>query len=295
MRRFRSYKFHGAVDFAAKMPWAGFLIQGAQVASDLWGVGLQLGGVMGFVSDTMWGWIRRNEGNGTVFRPPPPSDLLGKAVRYLTGWSAHYTGGDWLSYEDHWLLLAADIVATDIVMANFTAQQFDQSTVEWLHKPGLYHEPWNPATIEALRSVGWKPQAEYSPPYEGLNFRSTNYEILKREAELFPNFLQSARRDFPRTTSASMFQYTAGELAQRLLTWGTGAQEIGTPVFEPEEYVFARMFEWGVLPPAPTSGEAIGRMVERALQIARANGEELPRLATMRAAAVEVWGSYDER
>lgn len=285
---------HGASDFLVKTPWLSVLLQGGQVAADLWGVGLQLGGVMGFVSDTMWGWVRRNEGNGVVFRGPPPSDILGKAIRFLTSIPAQWTGGDWLSYEDHWLLLAAQVVATDVVMQNFTADQFGASIDQWIDGGAVYHEPWYPATVEMLRSKGWAPQAEYSPPHEGLNFRSTNREILEREAELFPRFLQAARADFPASTSAWAFQYLAAELCQRFLSWGTGKDSAGVPVFDPEEYVFARMFEWGVLPPPPSGREAIELMIERALQIARANGEELPRLATMRAAANEVWGGFVE-
>lgn len=292
MRRFRSKSAVRVADFVRKFPWKSFLIQAPQVTADMWGVGLQLGGIMGVMADVIYAPIRLLQGESVVVRLPPPSDPLGKALNYLNGGSTHLAGGGWLSYEDHWLLLAADVVATTIVMQNFSALEFERHIDTWLPSKIVYHEPWLPATREVLFENGWIEGGPYHPPYAGFGPDTTYAQLMEEEARRFPAFLQEARLDFPAKTHASVFQLVAADLAEELLTWGTGTDRIGKDVFEPKELAFARLFEAGVFPPGETGNEVMDFMLDRSLEISRALGRELPARFDLQQAAIEVWGGF---
>jgi len=290
MKRFRAKSAVRVADFVRKFPWKGFLIQAPQVTADIWGVGVQLGGIMGLLAEATYGAVRALAGQSVVVRGPPPSDAVGKALNYLSGAGWQYSGAGWLSVEDHWLLLAADVVATTIVMDQFSADQFSARIDGFIDQPFLYQEPWHPATRQMLFEQGWGANGSYHPPYFGMGPQSTFRDVIGVEAERFPSFLSEAREDFPASTSSTMFQFAAAELAERLLSWGTGSEEIGKDVFDPEEYSLARMFETGVFPPSEEAGELVERFIERALGIARAGGRSLPGFAELSMAANEVWG-----
>lgn len=294
MRRFRISRIERVASFTAKFPWLSFALQAPQVTASIWGVGLQLGGVMGMISESMYGAVRRALGSPVIVRGPPPSDPVGKAIQYLTGGSPHYGGGAWLSYEDHWTLLAADIVAAELIMANFPASSFDASVPEWLDGPLVYREPWHASTLQALTDLGWRPDMPVRPAVPGVEPGATHRDLLGKLAADFPSFLNEARVDFPVGVPTVMYQNAAADLAQRILTWGTGSDSLGAPVYDDEEYVFARMFEHGIFPPMPTDDGAIARMVSRAVDIGRAVRGGLPGRNDMISAANEVWGSYSE-
>jgi hypothetical protein len=63
-------------------------------------------------------------------------------------------------------------------------------------------------------------------------------------------------------------------------------------VFDPEELTLARMFEYGIFPPAWSEFSLMGDFIQRSLDFAIAAGRDLPGPIEMRSAAVEVWGEY---
>lgn len=292
MRRLRTKNVVKVAEFVKKFPWLSFALQAPQVTADIWGVGLQLGSVMGFVSDTIWSMVRVPFGGSVNFRGPPPSDPLGKAVNYLAAPTYHHGRGAVWDYADHWLLLAADAIAIRIVMENFSPSVLEGRVDEVLAAPVLYHEPWHPATIEVLSEKGFVPGGEYASPFVDLPARPTYGQALGYLGDSFPQYLSSIRSDFPASVSSTAYANVLAELAEEILTWGLPEKSIGSDVFDVFEYTLARFFEYGIFPPSGTEAEAIELMIERSIEIAEAMGQLYPGRVAMEAAAQEVWGGY---
>ena len=292
MKRLRTKSAVRVAEFVSKFPLKSFLLQAPQVTADLWGVGIQLGSIMGIIGDSIYAGIRALGGARVTLRGPPPSDPLSKAVNYLISPMHHHAGGALWSYEDHWLLLAADVIAMRIVMDRMGPALFEQRGVEALDYPVPMQEPWHPATRAALGELGWSPSIELRSPYDQEGGAVTYRDVMTQNVAQYPGYLEQIRVDFPASSSATIYANILAEITEEVLTWGTGFVTIGKDVFDVEEYTLARMFEFGVLPPDDISVDLIDWMIQRSIEIARAGGRDLPDRGSMILAANEVWGGY---
>jgi len=292
MKRLRTKSAVRVAEFVSRFPLKSFLLQAPQVTADLWGVGIQLGSIMGFVADAMYGALRAVGGAKVTFRGPPPSDAGRIAASYLVQPAYHHGGGSMWSYEDHWLLLAADVIALRILMAERWADRPGERAGDILSSPVIHHGPWKQSTIEVLREQGWRGGDDYRPPFAGMSEESTYGDVMSRLVDDYPSYLEQIRVDFPASSSATIYANILAEITEELLTWGTGVTSIGKDVFDVEEYTLARMFEFGVLPPDDISVDLIDWMIQRSIEIARAGGRDLPDRGSMILAANEVWGGY---
>lgn len=112
IRRGRAGRLTAASAFlSSKFPWLPFAIQGGQVLYNYTGYGLQLGVIMGGVTDSVWSLYRRAQGTDVRIVGPPPSDPVSKAGRYLSqSWLAPYVA-PFLSEEEVKLVVGAEAAA----------------------------------------------------------------------------------------------------------------------------------------------------------------------------------------
>jgi len=204
----------------------------------------------------------------------------------------HHAAGAFFSYEDHWLLLAADVVALRIVMERSNPAIFEQRGMELLDYPVIMQEPWHPATRAALAEVGWSEGIDYRTVLDTGEHRTTYREVIADYMNRFPKYLEEIRVEFPASASATMYANAFAEICEALLTWGTGYESIGKDIFEPQELALARFFEYGIFPPLGTEDQVIDWMIQRSIEIARGAGRDLPTRGEMILAANEAWGGY---
>jgi hypothetical protein len=286
----RRYRIDRAAQFLTKFPWFSFLMQAPQALYSLTGYGVILGSVMGFATDLLWGAIQLPFGGGIQFNAPPASDPIMKAARYVSQPAYHYHHGEMFSYEDHWLLLAADIVATGILMQAYSATDLLPRLDTIVQAKVLPWEPWYPATMEALYSEGWQPGAGQVAPILGMSEQPTYLEAMQTIGAGFPRWMQNVRLDFPASYSTTAFQLALFGAGHDVLTWANGGDDAFVPVYEPEEIAVARLFEYGIFPPDDVELEQVELYVTRSLEIAQALGRKYPARSDVLAAAAEAWG-----
>lgn len=127
----------------------GDLLQAAQAADTITGVGLTLGSVMGFASDIMWAPYRALKGDRVEIRLPPEGDPLTKAYRLMMGAPQQWYARDILSPEDHAILIAAQTIATDIIQTQGTPPPDDRVN-EALNYQIPTFIPWEQSSLQAL-------------------------------------------------------------------------------------------------------------------------------------------------
>jgi hypothetical protein len=282
-----------AQEFVRKFPLKGFLFQAPQalytVTKELTGTGygLVLGSIEGFKSDVVWAVLRGNPLEKTRINGPPPSDLLGKAYRYLLQAPFQYFRGADLSYDDHWLLSAADAVATRIIQEATPVADLDERWAVAKDSPLIDFEPWHPASLELFAELGLDWRAPQAPPISGMDDNASYFDVLGEVLAGYPVMIEEARADFPATTAATALQLIINENGLDVLNYLAGGDAGVVPVFEPEELTFARLFEAGIFPPADTPGDLLGVFLERALELARALGLDLPGPRELRTVATE--------
>lgn len=277
---------------ARKFPLYSFLLQAPQVTADLWGVGIQLGAVMGTMSDSLYALVRAPFGRGVTFRGPPASDLLSKAARYLMQPAVHTVGGDWFSYEDHWLLAAADAVAVNVISGFGPGSAIESRIDPFMAAPIVRGEPWHPATLAALADAGISLEGSYVAPFAGADVGYTFREWVEGSPQRFAAWLPKVREEFPASTQATVLANVFAETVENIYEFHNGGVQPLTAVFDPLEHALARCFEAGVFPPYEAQGEDIEYFATRAIDMAQAAGRDLPTGVELRAAAVEVWGSF---
>ena len=131
----------------------GFALQASQAAETLTGYGLSLGAIMGFMTDSIWGLVRALGGERVIVRGPAPADPVSKAARVLSQAHSNTVTRDVLSLEDHALLIAAQNVATGILLESGVT--VNEARIEQLAetRTALY-EPWEQSSIEVLAENG---------------------------------------------------------------------------------------------------------------------------------------------
>ena len=275
----------------SRFPLFSFLLQGGQALKTVTGYGLSLGAIEGFKTDVTWAILRGNPLQKVRIQGPPPSDYLGKATRYLLQPAYHYWVGDALSFEDHYLLAAADVAATRIVQESGPLGDLPERWQVASRAPIAAVSAWHPATLQVAGEVGLRLDVE-NVDEAAAGFSDGSYgSVLAKLLEGFPRWIETVAGEFPQTVAAMALQAVIADGGAEVLNYLSEGEGAVTPIFDPEEISFARMWEYGVFPPGVPDGEQVTVMIERSLEIARSGGRDLPTRADLEQAILEVFGS----
>lgn len=278
--------------FLEAFPWKSTLIQAPQALQTLTGYGLTLGAGMGLVSDAFWAPLRALAGDRVTIVGPPPNDLLGKAARHMGAPKIHYTVGQALSVEDHFLLMAADAIAIAVLASAGGPAVLDRDGSLWLDTYPPIMEPWNPETLEVLIENQPSPGELRNNTHAALPAFATWRQILIADHQVFPQWIATFSREAPASYfSLAMFNAVAqgGELFFDWLTETDGSLE---PIFEPEEQLFAHMFHYQVFPPSPVAAADMHQLLQRLAIVAAATGTTIPPPAEYIRVLRELFGSH---
>lgn len=245
-------------DFLNRTNWFGFGIQAGQAIETLTGYGLQLGALMGLVSDATWLGVRTLlSGPQTAeIRTPPPADLSSKAARYLMQPSTDFLMLDVLSEEDAQLLLAARCLAIQVLSNDLSPQTFNQrgTEAEDLYVPVM--RVWNPASREALEEAEIDPDGEQipvTPPSAGMHptFGAVSRAISPQLASFFEKMRYKTTSNLSEA-SLSVMLNDAAISAWRAVT---GEENPITYRYFSVEKIFALMIESNSFPAREMSRE----------------------------------------
>jgi hypothetical protein len=291
MKPFRNYSLLHTPGKFLRKNWLPFAWSAPQAAYTLTGYGVVLGGIMAAVTDTAWAIIRSYEGKGVKVIFPKQDDLLNKSIRYLAQPAFHMKAGAALSYQDHWTLLSADLLAATVIMDSYSSDLFleREETIAATQIP--HFEPWEPSTIETLESYGWRRGDEQSTPIAGLPPAPTFMDVSQNLAAGLPAWYKEIQEDFPISFSTSYFGMVFNDLGSMIVDWLAGESNSLKPLFDPEEIWLAKMVEWNTGPAYQPWPEQLEIYLDTLRAMMQAEGLTAPRLAMVRNAVDEAFGT----
>lgn len=279
-------------EFFSKFPWLGFLLQAPQALQTLTGYGLNLGTMMGFITDLMWTPYRLAKGEAVTFVGPPPDDAIGKAARYLSQPAAHMARGQMFSFEDHLLLSAADIVATTILSQAGTTQQLLSRQDEAASFEVGSIDPWNPATVDVLDEADWDATEPGVYPFPEIGETVTYFEAVSSISSGVPAWMAELAAGEARSELGQLFFYLLTDGGETVLEWLNGGELWWEDQLDPHEDVVMKMIERRVFPIAPIAGEDLRLLSIRVQELAAAVGETDYSAETLKRALNDLLGGH---
>jgi hypothetical protein len=113
----RNRRVRAVRHFLSHTNYFSVIVQGLQVSRDWTGVGLQLGGIMGFVVDAIWTPLRMAQGAKVELVIPPSDDPLVKAAKLMAQHPEVMSAYDIFTPDEHYMLELAFNVATQLLTA----------------------------------------------------------------------------------------------------------------------------------------------------------------------------------
>jgi hypothetical protein len=292
----RAARLAVASKFLGKFPWVPFIAQGLQVSREWTGYGLQLGGVMGLISESIYGAVRAIQGNDVIIRPPPPSDLASKAARVLAqSLQLPYVQGV-LSDDDMTLVIVGTSVASEVLRNSMSNTYLNSRGpgVREMPLPGF--APWNPTTRQALLDNGWQnyepekiPSGQLVPsehPFPPVG------DVLQDIPRAILPFEQAVAEQFGKTWHGLISGSIWNQMAKDTIDWAEGPLNSLKLFLEPEEQSVGHAIEYNIFPPRETTTEEIVRWSDGARQYAKGAGKISAGPGDLKRSAIEVWGGY---
>ena len=255
----RLRRLNAVAKFLSRTPLLPFALQAGQVSFNLTGYGLCLGPIMGMISDSFWGLIRKAQGADVNIILPPEADPVGKAARVLAQSPLRRIAPDMLSPEDHELMDAAESIATQILLDRAdAADKIEERGDAFAGFNAPVFVPWNPASMEALQKEGF----DLSKPV--INLASApattgKFTDVIRKYASYEQSYQRYRKDMYKTKldRGTMAQLIASEAGYNIWDIQAGGRPSTSYVLFPAELAFIRSIEYGVFPPRGASPKMI--------------------------------------
>jgi hypothetical protein len=291
----RKFFIGRAERFLLKFPWRSFLIQAPQALNSLTPYGLQLGTIMGAMSDLTWALIRAPWNGLPQIKGPPPSDPLSKAARYLSTPPWHYYHSALFTYEEHWMLSAADVIATGLLMQSETPYALGAREMLLADTPVPDVEVWHPETAAIIAAEGFNPGQRQRPPTADLPAGATYGQTMQHIGAHFPTWLENVRLDFPASDDATALMLMLAQNGQAVLDWYAPPGADIAPVFSFEELTIAHSFQYNIFPPQDATPMQVAYYLQRCAEIAAGRARNYASADDMKSAMFDAFGSWEER
>lgn len=160
------------------------VIQAAQVSDQFTGFGLSLGGVMGAITDTIYGAYRYATGEPVKFSFDPPDvgllDQMG--ARGLRASQAISSQGQVFSEMQHFWTYITGALSTISLCGTFREGGMAELVVDPMNIMLPAPEPKDPLTLEVIKDLGLKVEDGIAWPFNGEKFISAG-DLLDATAE----------------------------------------------------------------------------------------------------------------
>jgi hypothetical protein len=232
-----------------RFPWLPFILQGGQVLHAWTGYGLQLGTIMGAVSDTMWGMYQAYHGKGARIIAPPPADPIAKMSRYLSQqWILPWIAP---ALTDDEIKLAVVAGSASIMgLGDHTAYKLDDQRLEaWAMTDTVGYDVWPQQSLEAMEAEGIKGEIINLDPGNYSWAGDSISSSVRNSIALDPYLDEFLSQKLPKTAESQAIQQVY-ELATDNI-WNIYGNEDATiaPLNTPWERLLSRAFHANVFPP----------------------------------------------
>lgn len=267
-----------------------FWLQAPQAMVTLTGYGMQLGTIMGGVSDAIWGGIRALGGSKVTFRGPPPSDPAGKAARYLSQTHQTVNLRDILTPDEHVLLIMAHQIAVGIMLSEPLVWS-DERISELNSTEVAVYEPWELSTLEMLEEVG-HPLDEDIVSYTNIE-NPTYGDVFDDSLSRWYDWeidIGQVMKEFSEEQNSVIWQIYA-ESAHDMIEAVTGVSyDDYTEDFQEIKTAY-EMASYDLMPWRAPSEPEIKSYIDSATSIASARGASSPGHYEAGQAGTEIWGT----
>lgn len=246
-----------------RFPWVPFILQGGQVLHSWTGYGLQLGTIMGAVSDTVWGTIRAAQGSDLKIIGPPPADPIAKAARFLTQqWLLPWIAPA-LTEDEIKMAVVAGAGSIQAVGEHVNYQLDDDRVAAWAMSDTVGYKVWPTQTIEAMEREGIKGELLRIKPgnytWAGDSVSSSVRNSIAMDPYLDEFFAQKMAKTEESAAVQSVYE-TATDLMWNI--YG-GTDATIAPLNTPWERLLSRCFHANVFPPwmvEPCPPDVVGNL-----------------------------------
>lgn len=235
--------------FVTKMPWTATAITAGQVMRSATGYGLQLGGIMGMVTDSVWGAIRSSGGAGVQLRLPPDADPAMRAGAWLANLPTYLGQTTNLEPADQAATFATANAAMQLVAKRWPDQSPDVFATAYDTAATFSTMVWNPATEQAVSAEGGDPFALPIPPQSSGPTPCLYKDTLKNAdaewAEIEKLFAKNVGNS-PWGEAAMNMAQEAADTAHATANDDPGGPDVELTPFQAWQL---RVIELGVIPP----------------------------------------------
>lgn len=282
-------------DFLTTSQWLGFAIQAPQAAESLTGYGLQLGALMGAISDSVWGTIRTLGGEQVEFRGPPDDDVFEKSIEFLLEAPYEIFSGQILSEEDHTLLFAAGAVAAGVIAERGTTTKI-APRFETLSRTEIpVSRPWQRESIAALAAAGIRPDGPLRPFIPTPSPRPTFLQAAQLAAASTDRFQREMREVYGPTSRGTLAQLLYNQGGELLWDVVNGAGSLAAPDPDAFDKFIGVAVEFNVFPQHPLTAPELLAWYRQALAQAYYRGVDVPARGDLITAANETINGWMSR
>lgn len=281
--------------FLTASQWFGFAIQAPQATESLTGYGLQLGSLMGAITDSTWATIRALDGNQVEFRSPPPDNLFEKSVDFLLEAPYQVFGGQILSEADHTLLLAAGSLAATIVAERGTPAPIRDRFQALAQTQVPIRRPWQASSIAALAAAGMPPGAPQRPFVATPGPRPTFLEAARLGAASTDRFQREMRDVYGPTSRGTLASMLMSQTGSTLWDFVHGQAGSTSPVYDEFDIFLMSAIEFNVFPPRPIKSADLLAWYRGARAQAYYRGADTPNRGDIQRAATETLAGWTSR
>lgn len=156
------------------------ILQGGQAMETVTGYGIQLGAIMGLISDSVWGVIRTGQGADVRIRPPLEMDPLYKPAMWLLS-RLHITQApSEFDTNDYLKIMAADLLAVTAIAREMDIKKMQSRVEDIAGQTVPVMPPQDKAIIDILMENGLKAENAKSIAMILAGRRTTLLEELHR-------------------------------------------------------------------------------------------------------------------
>lgn len=237
-----------AASFFNRVPVLGSVLQAAQVAENLTGFGLRLGGIMGLLNDSFWGAVRKFQGKKVIFRGPPSSELGAKAARVLNQVMTLGDSNIPLDLDDMDLLIQGHALASAILREQpNNGKVFDRIDLMCKTEQPTYI-PWNETSRVVLQENGIAFDDSIKPYVFSEKGNETMGDIIKERTNSEFDFQNGCKKALKRTERAHFMQLIYDSGAIDVVEGLNDGEQMFDYQFTQIQRLAMRMVEFNIFP-----------------------------------------------
>jgi hypothetical protein len=248
-----------------RFPWIPFALQGGQVLHAWTGYGLQLGTIMGAMSDTVWSAIKAAQGSTVKIIGPPPADPIDKAARYLTQqWLLPWIAPA-LTKDEITMAVVAGSASIRAVGEHVNYALDDERIDAWAVSDYTGYQVWPQQSLEAMEAEGIKGEIISLRPgnytWAGDSVSSSVRDSIALDPYLDEIFAQKMQGD----TQGGLVQEVYEQATETMWNIYGGTDATIAPLNTPWERLLSRAFHANVFPPwmvEPCPADTVGNLAK---------------------------------